>query len=459
MPEPRPISAVTPVTSVVTPVTYVNPVSPTSYVSPVSATSYVSPVIAASPVIAVSPIVAASPVVAVSPVIAVTPVSPVVTVKAALSPSTNSLLAHSTPLTPVAPSRPSTSHELPPLTARKEPLFSAADIETSPADEDTEEPKEPRKQWQLVAAAVVLIAVVGAGVMAVRRYAGPAATSDGTLLMTTNPPGAKLFVDGVERGATPMTVTLKAGAHSLELRADGEPRLMPITMTAGAQMSQYIEMPKTATAFGHLQIRTEPAGARVSVDGVPRGPSPITVQDLSPGEHAVLLEGDLGSVKQTVTIEAGMTASLTVPLGAPEGAPVSGWMAITAPSDVQVFENKRLLGTSQSDRLMVSSGRHEIEIVNETLGYRATRTVQVSPGKVTPVKIDFPKGTIALNAVPWAEVWVDGEQVGDTPIGSPSITIGAHEFVFRHPDLGEQRHAATITVNTPARLSVDLRKK
>ena len=79
--------------------------------------------------------------------------------------------------------------------------------------------------------------------------------------------------------------------------------------------------------------------------------------------------------------------------------------------------------------------------------------------EVTPIKIDFPKGTIALNAVPWAEVWVDGTKIGDTPIGNLSLVIGPHEIVFRHPDLGEQRHAATVTLNSPARLSVDLRKK
>jgi hypothetical protein len=248
------------------------------------------------------------------------------------------------------------------------------------------------------------------------------------------------------------------GPHGLELRGDGDPRLVPITMTAGAQMSQYIDLPKTAT-LGQLQVRTEPAGARVSVDGVARGTSPVMVAELSPGEHAVLLESDLGSVKQKVTIEAGTTASLVVPLAAPEGAPVSGWLAVSAPADVQVFENSRLLGTSQSDRLMVSAGRHEIEIVNETLGYRGTRTVQVSPGRVSPIKIEFPKGTIALNAIPWAEVWVDGEKIGDTPIGNLQLSIGPHEIVFRHPDLGDQRHAAMITLKTPARLSVDLRKK
>src|SRR4029077_7171798 len=214
------------------------------------------------------------------------------------------------------------------------------------------------QRWPLVAAAAAVIAVVAAGVPAARRWASPsAATNDGTLVMTTNPAGAKLFVDGVERGVTPLTVALKPGAHALELRGDGPVRTMPITMTAGAQVSQYIELPKVAAASGQLQVRTEPSGAKVSVDGAPRGTSPVTIADLSPGEHAVLLESDRGSVKQIVAIEAGITASLMVPLtGAADGARVSGWIAITAPADVQVFENKRLLGTSQSDRLMVTAG-------------------------------------------------------------------------------------------------------
>ncbi len=334
--------------------------------------------------------------------------------------------------------------------------------DTSPSHDATLRAHRARKRWQLAAAAAALIAVAGAGIPAARRLVGPSpvASASGTLNVNTNPPGAHVFVDGVERGLTPLTVTLKPGAHAMELRGDGEPRTMPITIAAGGQLAQYIDLPKGAATVGQLHVRSEPAGARVSVDGVAHGTSPVTIADLMPGEHAVVLESDLGTVKQTVTIEAGQTASLTVPLGASaEGAPVSGWIAVTAPADVQVFENKRLLGTSQSDRLMVAAGRHDLEIVNETLGYRATRTVQVGPGRVTPVRIDFPKGTIALNAIPWAEVWVDGVKVGETPIGNLQLTIGAHDFVFRNPDLGEQRHAATITVDTPARLSVDLRKK
>lgn len=319
--------------------------------------------------------------------------------------------------------------------------------------------KSSRKMW-LAAAALAVIAVAGVSVPAARRFVTPSApTSDGTLVVNTDPPGAKVFVDGVERGVTPVNVALKPGSHSLEVRGEGTPRLMPITIAANAQVSQYLELPKANAGLGQLHVKTEPAGARVSVDGVARGTSPVTVADLAPGEHSVQLESDLGSVKQIVTIEAGNTASLMVPLAAPEGAPVSGWIAVSAPAEVQLFENKRLIGSSQSDRLMVSAGRHEIEIANDTLGYRVARTVQVAPGKVAAIKVEFPKGTIALNAIPWAEVWVDGEKIGETPIGNLQVTIGTHDILFRHPDLGEQRHKATVSLNTPARLSVDMRKK
>ena len=368
------------------------------------------------------------------------------------------------PIQPAAATRPAAVLPPDPPAAPnpvwKEPVWAAATEDAAPDDSELSAPLK-RKLWRLAAAAVVLIALAGVGIAAARRYVtpSPAPTNEGTLIVNTEPPGAHVFVDGVERGFTPLTVMLKAGAHAMELRGDGAPRVMPITIAAGAQVSQYIDLPKSAATLGQLQLHTEPAGARVTVDGSLRGTSPITVSDLTPGDHLVLIESDLGSVKQTVTIEAGITASLTIPLGSPQGVPVSGWISLSASSDVQVFENKRLLGTSQSDRLMVSAGRHEFEIVNDTIGYRAMRTVQVAPGRVTPIKIEFPKGSIALNAIPWAEVWVDGEKVGDTPIGNLQLAIGPHEFVFRHPDLGEQRHAATITLNTPGRLSVDLRKK
>ena len=304
--------------------------------------------------------------------------------------------------------------------------------------------------------------VLGGGYLfAVRHLATPpeADSSTGVLNVNTNPPGAQVIVDGETKGVTPLSLTLKAGVHAMQLRGNGQTRSLPVSVAVGTQAAQYIELPKGGGSTGQLEVRSEPAGAQVTVDGVPRGTAPLTVSDLSPGEHLVVLQHDAGSVKQTVTIQQGVTAALVVPLAAPGGAPVSGWIAVSAPVDVELYENGRLIGTSQSERLMVAAGRHEIEIVNRALGYRVARTVQVPAGRTAPIKIEFPNTTIDINAIPWAEVWIDGEKVGDTPIGKLSVSIGPHEIVFRHPEFGEKRHAVTVTLNTPARLSVDMRKK
>ena len=71
----------------------------------------------------------------------------------------------------------------------------------------------------------------------------------------------------------------------------------------------------------------------------------------------------------------------------------------------------------------------------------------------------MPNGVLSINAQPWAEVFVDGERVGETPIGNLSRRIGTHEVIFKHPDLGERRETVVITVGKPARIGVDLRKK
>jgi serine/threonine protein kinase len=314
---------------------------------------------------------------------------------------------------------------------------------------------------KLIAAAVALV-VIGGGAWMARGFftAAPkvATAETGTLVVTSNPDGVAAFVNGEPKGMTPLTLTLPAGQHVVELRGPGEPRSIPVTITAGTQSTQYIELPKTSAKTGQLQIRTDPSGARVTVDGIPRGTSPITVIELAPGEHAVLLESDLTSVKETVVVESGVTASLVVPMTAAANAPVSGWISVSAPLDVQIFEEGRPIGSNLTDRIMVSAGRHDIEIVNEAVGFRMTRSLQVTAGKVTAVKLEMPQGTISVNAQPWAEVWLDGERIGETPIGNLSVPIGSHSLLFRHPELGEQHHTALVTLKGPARLSVDMRK-
>jgi hypothetical protein len=312
-----------------------------------------------------------------------------------------------------------------------------------------------------VAAAVVFVALACGGAFAGRWYLvqPAAAEASGTLAIDTNPRGVAVVVDNQPRGFTPVTLALAAGSHVVELLADGGTRTIPLTITPGGTVSQFIELPKVAVLTGQLQVRTEPLGARVSVDDVPHGVSPLVVEGLAPGTHIVELVNDAGSVRQEVIVHAGATATLVVPMITPQRVAASGWISIVAPVDVQVYENQRLLGSSRIERIMVPTGRHELEIVNEPLGYRSTVTVNVSADKVSPVQLDWPTGLIAINAQPWAEVWIAGQRIGETPIGRLALPVGPHDVVLRHPEFGERVVHANVTLTAPTRLSVDLRKQ
>jgi len=56
--------------------------------------------------------------------------------------------------------------------------------------------------------------------------------------------------------------------------------------------------------------------------------------------------------------------------------------------------------------------------------------------------------------VPWAAGWLDGNSLGDTPLGNVMVPAGEHELVFRHPQLGERREKALVRADGATRVAV-----
>ena len=272
--------------------------------------------------------------------------------------------------------------------------------------------KGSSKKWAVLAAAVVVLAT-GGYISFTKFMTAPVAPAMATLSVQSNPPGVPVFVDGIERGMTPARITLAAGAHILELRGRGVPRVIPVTLTAGADVSQYLE-------FAEAPLPEQPLAVPAPAAPVAPAPAPVATDTSS--------------------------------------APLAGWITVKLPFQVEIREGGRLLGTTDADRLMLAAGKHDLEFSNQTLAFSVTRSVQVTPGKVTNVALELPKGTINLNAAPWAEVWIDGQRVGETPIGNLTVAVGPHEVVFKHPQFGEKRHAVSVTAGAPVRLSIDMKQ-
>jgi hypothetical protein len=160
-----------------------------------------------------------------------------------------------------------------------------------------------------------------------------------------------------------------------------------------------------AAQTGTLLLDATPA-ARVFVDDISRGLTPVRV-DVPAGLHRVRFEGE-GGVAKTLQVEvaAGAEVARSVELSRREAAP--------------------------------------------------------APRPPEPVRRPEPPpvatGTLNVNATPWAEVWLDGRRIGETPLANVKTTAGSHEVVLRHPSLGEVRRTIVVSADEPARLTVSMKK-
>ncbi len=134
-----------------------------------------------------------------------------------------------------------------------------------------------------------------------------------------------------------------------------------------------------------------------------------------------------------------------------------GGIRLSSPIELQVFEAGKLIG-STAGPIAMAEGPHTFEVVNDTLGYRARETASVRAGQMTALAISVPSGRISINAAPWADVVIDGNPAGQTPLANLSIPIGQHEIVFRHPQLGEQRQTAVVKSEGLTRVSANLQR-
>jgi hypothetical protein len=309
----------------------------------------------------------------------------------------------------------------------------------------------------LGAAVAVAALAIGIWLLAPSFLQGNPPTSPGRLTIGTTPIGIAVTVDGQARGLTPLTVQLDPGAHIVKLQRGTEERTISVQVASGADMTQHYEFaPQAAPApqTSTLSVTTDPTGARVLIDGEAKGTSPVTIPDLAAARHRVTVIGENGSVERQVTTEPGVTSSVVFSLPRVP-ATTAGWLSVTSPFEVQIVERGEVIGTSASPRFMVPAGAHEVELVNDALGFRERRKIDVAQNGTAAVKVDA-RATVSANARPWAEVIVDGRAMGQTPLANLSLTLGPHQFLFRHPELGERQQTLLVTAKGPNRISVDL---
>ena len=82
-----------------------------------------------------------------------------------------------------------------------------------------------------------------------------------------------------------------------------------------------------------------------------------------------------------------------------------GWISVRSDIPLRIVEGGRVVGTTDSERIMLAGGRHNLELVNEPLEVRLARPVFVQGGRSQVIEVARPVGLLNINARPWAEVF------------------------------------------------------
>jgi hypothetical protein len=302
-----------------------------------------------------------------------------------------------------------------------------------------------RINWARTLAASLLVALLeGVAFATAWWYVTP--EQQGWLVVHTKPAGIQISVDGQVLGKTPFAQPLAPGRHTIELRYGTGTRVVPVEISAGVQTEQRLTWGNGFTT-GQASISSSTAGAKVMIDGRLMGKTPLTVSDLLPGKHEVTVEGENGSVSTMLIIEAGQTTELDVPVYA-------GWASVLSPVQLDILLDGKLVGSTEIEKLMLRPGKHTLELINESLGYRGSVEVRVRPGATTSVSV-VPKTPVTIEAPEGTELSINGENMGTLPNAGLQVPLGTAEFVMRYKD-EERRQVVPVTMSAPVTVKYEL---
>ena len=262
----------------------------------------------------------------------------------------------------------------------------------------------------------------------------------GLLLITTEPEGCAVSLDGLSFGDTPRLITnldakgiyrftlQKAGYQSknLEVKFDGRTPL--------------VKHEKLILNSGMLTVKSQPNGASVTVNGISRGVTPLSISDIPKG-RAVLEISKEGYVPQTreLTLNAGDSQNIEVAL---EGKPGSLFLS-SVPDGARFYVNDQAHGKGPLTIQPLKPGTYSVRAEMDGRG-SVTKNVTIDLGQAVreEFRLESVLGRLEVRTVPsGAKLLIDGHIIGQTKsVSSDSDTSAV--FAIENLEAGE--HALTV---------------
>ncbi|MGM0577355.1 MAG: PEGA domain-containing protein [Myxococcota bacterium] len=275
----------------------------------------------------------------------------------------------------------------------------------------------------------------------------------GSILVTSVPSAAELRLNGAPRGKTPTVVEVTAGEYTLEVAAEGyAPWEKTVSVPPGERVTVEAKLASPTGSTGSLEIVADVEGAEIRVDGEVVGAAPVTAEDLSAGAHRVEARAEgYATATAEAKVKPGQTSRLELSLRDATRRATGTLRVVANVSDATARVDG---GEPQEVPLVlddVAAGTHFVTVDAEGYG-EWTRSVKVQPGGVTEVAAELQRaGRLEVTVKkdePQAEVFLDGEPIGSTPLKA-EIPAGTHTVTLKRPDGKTEEHAVAIGPESP----------
>ncbi len=250
---------------------------------------------------------------------------------------------------------------------------------------------------------------------------------------------------------------LRPGDYQLQISAEGYlPYGEALVVTDADRQEHTIELAKKP---GHLKIVTTPAAAQVTVDGKLAGTTPLTIANLAPGDHQLLIEAQRYiPLEQSVDIEGlDLTQDLTLEL-----SPGWGHMTFSSePSGAAIMVAGSQQASTPASVTILASG----ELVEISMpGYKTwtnTLSVPIGEQQQTPLITLMPAdGQLNISSSPaGASITMDGEYAGTTPATLELSPQSDHQLKLFLNGYTQVRRQVSIESGQQLDLSLSLKAK
>jgi PKD repeat protein/uncharacterized protein (UPF0548 family) len=241
----------------------------------------------------------------------------------------------------------------------------------------------------------------------------------GSIRVDSGPRGAKIYLDGNYKGATPKTLTgLEPGLHYVVFERDGyEVSKWEVQVEAGENK---ILKTKLQKLYGSMSVSSVPSSAMIYLDGNNKGVTPTTLTDLEPGLYKVEVKKEgYKDWSKTVDVGSGEEASLNAVLEIMTGS----IRVESQPEGAQIYLDGNDKGTTPTTLTDLEPGLYKVEVKEAGVienGYKEWKeTVEVGPGEEVSLNAELLRktGSIRVESVPrGAGLYLVGDLVKSEPL-------------------------------------------